>query len=778
MERGHREDMLIERIARFVWSCVLLGCVLAMGPAPAGATPPCQRVAVLTLRGDDTIREAEIMYLTDLVRGALHGALPPDRWIVMTRENIRELSAANAGDMSQCEGECLLETGRLLGANQVVGGTVVLLGASYRMTLEAYDTESGSLLGFEKIGGEDLEEIADQLDVAAAKLLGLTFRMTPGNASSRVIGGGSPHWNMDVEAAHIVQFESTPPGATVSLDGALLCDSTPCSREIGEGLHEVQMILRRYEPREEVIAVGASSTVALDLSPLFGWLTVRSDPAGVPVLLDGTAAGTTPIERMELTPGEHRVLTADPGIHETGLAFIVQRGEEQVVQLVVTHREGGLTVRAEDDEGNALACGVKLNGTRVGQTPWSGQLWIGMYNWSVDCGAHGSQAGSATVVEEQIEAVTASFVSATRPGRLTVLTTHPRLQVTVNGSPIGVTPIRKMSISPGSYRVAVEDSRVQATGTTVAVPPGEEAIVELDTYLRYGPISVRAVDARGQDLSCIVKLDGERIGETPLHKSVRVGEHRWAVRCESLGRESGVANVETDRTHAIIARFQSSAQAQAAHHSPAPGAAEPAASGVHLDKDQTGVTVSLGGGVGLFDLSGIALRADSSSDEHPAPAEYEGTAFLASELAPGSSTGAVVSVHIAIAMSFFRLGLGVHVGMAMGDSGVMDGVELSSPIVLAVAGDAGINIPLNTLRPFFVVRGAYCRVSSTATPPGGSGYFYYGAGTGGFGFAWGLELIPSSEKHWMVAIEGMAAPPIPQNGLARIGVTARAGFGF
>lgn len=503
------------------------------------------------------------------------------------------------------------------------------------------------------------------------------------------------------------------------------------------------------------------------------WFTVRSDPAGVPVLLDGETIGHTPIERVELTPGEHRILTADPGIHEVGEAFTLQRGEEKVVQLAIAHREGGLRVRAEDDEGNALACAVRLNGSSIGPTTWSGQLWIGDYNWVIDCGIQGSRSGTVTVTEQQIETVTATFPAATTPGWLSVHTIHPGVEVTANGTSLGFTPIQRMPLAPGTYRVAVQDPHVQGEATTAIVLPAEETAVLLPTALLYGQITVRALDANARDLTCPVKLDGERVGNTPFSSRVSVGEHLWNVRCESLGKKSGTIRVFGDQNQPVVARFH----ARTPRSSGVTPTGGDSASGFALIKDHTGVSITFGAGVGLFDLDDIALKADSSSDEHPAPSEYEGTAFPASALAPANSAGALISVHLAVAPSFFRLGLGVHAGFAIGQSGNLGGLEIGSPMVLMVAGDIGVNIPLTFLRPFAVVRGAYCYVASQATPVGSSSYFYYDASVGGLGFAWGIELIPPSDKHWLLVLEGMAAPPIAGNAAPRIGVLARVGFG-
>src|SRR5438552_12177688 len=66
---------------------------------------------------------------------------------VMTQANIESLVRAAGKTLEQCEGQCAVETGRLIGADIVLSGRISLIGHTYAISLQMYDTASGELTG-------------------------------------------------------------------------------------------------------------------------------------------------------------------------------------------------------------------------------------------------------------------------------------------------------------------------------------------------------------------------------------------------------------------------------------------------------------------------------------------------------------------------------------------------------------------------------------------------------------------------------------------------------
>ena len=128
------------------------------------------RIAVLEFEGDGSIDDQGMLFLADRVREAALHHLGPQGWEVMDRGNMLVLMEANAEDLAICEGECEVETGRLLGADRVVAGRVVTFGSSLELTLRAYDTHSGGMLASHSGSAADLDEVKVRLDEISAWL--------------------------------------------------------------------------------------------------------------------------------------------------------------------------------------------------------------------------------------------------------------------------------------------------------------------------------------------------------------------------------------------------------------------------------------------------------------------------------------------------------------------------------------------------------------------------------------------------------------------------------
>ena len=213
------------------------------------------------------------------------------------------------------------------------------------------------------------------------------------------------------------------------VDGRVVCQGTPCSRELPAGAAMVTMQKERYLPKQEVVEVarrGPPLRLNWTLDPDFGWLTVTSTPPGLPVTINGKPAGRTPIEASELAPGTHEVRISDPRYYERGERVVLARGEKRTVTLAPDPREGAVQVSARDADSNAVAARVLLDGVEVGTTPCTIKALVGRH--AITARLDGAQwADSVQVAERQVVTVQARVrgslrrlpgpASATRSGR-------------------------------------------------------------------------------------------------------------------------------------------------------------------------------------------------------------------------------------------------------------------------------------------------------------------------------------------------------------------------
>jgi hypothetical protein len=130
--------------------------------------PEGGKVAVLDFRAfTGRVSPDNLLYFTDLVRGACLGAAP--RLEVMTRENLLVLLQSTGKDLSNCEGECEVDTGRRIGADLIVSGDIHELGSLLKLALRLHETRSGGLLMATQASGKSIEELdANAQDAARA----------------------------------------------------------------------------------------------------------------------------------------------------------------------------------------------------------------------------------------------------------------------------------------------------------------------------------------------------------------------------------------------------------------------------------------------------------------------------------------------------------------------------------------------------------------------------------------------------------------------------------
>ena len=176
-------------------------------------------------------------------------------------------------------------------------------------------------------------------------------------------------WVADEEIAN-VQFTSDPPGAKVTLGGKMLCERTPCSRDLDPGRHRVVMTLDRYAPETRTINLADGDMVGWRLKPTFATLNITSSPPGVEVRLDDKALGETPIEGLEVDEGEHTVTIGDKCYYPKTQKLSLPRGKTHTVEVTLKSRPAGLRVQASDDKGDSIkGATILVDGEVKGKTP-------------------------------------------------------------------------------------------------------------------------------------------------------------------------------------------------------------------------------------------------------------------------------------------------------------------------------------------------------------------------------------------------------------------------
>ena len=320
-----------------------------------------------------------------------------------------ESNKVNYADKTSCK------LGEQIAPNSLLKADLIKSGKATKLMLTMYSAQTGCLSGSASVYWN-----VDRPDVAVAEAVGKlvdSLRVAvemPGTAVKSAvketeIGEKEEEWSMAVDTGVLVAFDSEPRGAVVLLDGKLLCQQTPCSKTVASGLHKVEMQKEQFVAKLESLRLSASNrAVSWKLVPDFGWISVRSEPAGLGVTIDGKAAGTTPLDRKQVAAGPHQVLVTDVRYFDKGKQVQVERGEHEDVELALKPRQGGLVVKARDRAGNDMEADVYVDSVKAGATPFARQVIVGRHTVVVQ--ADGKRwEKTVEVSEKQVETLLAEL---------------------------------------------------------------------------------------------------------------------------------------------------------------------------------------------------------------------------------------------------------------------------------------------------------------------------------------------------------------------------------
>jgi TolB-like protein len=333
---------------------VLLAPCLILLPLVAGAAPSdvTNVLAVLDVEvSDGSISYEEADTLAATLRGQAITAAHRVNVPVMTRETMVDLAPP---EMLKCAiGSCMATIGKTLQSRYVMGGRVTRVDGRLSLTVEAYESKSGALLGTKVLRGANVSELQDEMEGGLSTVVRGWLEQASG--ADRLV-------TATTEIVR-VRFESTPPGATVTADTGLICVATPCEESVPAGERQFSFAAKEYEKLDKTVAVKAGlAPVAVKLVPNFAELTVSTDPPGLRVLVNGQPAGQSPLERMHLLQGGHEVMIDDPCYGKVGERIELKKATSRELKYKPEPRRAALDVTVEDQAGNVLDATFEVDG--------------------------------------------------------------------------------------------------------------------------------------------------------------------------------------------------------------------------------------------------------------------------------------------------------------------------------------------------------------------------------------------------------------------------------
>ena len=433
--------------------CFLLFMIVVLA-LPAHAQAPQRRLAVLQFavaKGLEIDRET----FSARVQNAARRASP--ELFVMTQANIETLVRAQGKSLEQCEGQCAVDTGKLIGADLVIGGRISSIGRTYAISMQMYDTASGELTGGEDVSARTEDELLNALEGAAAKLvssLGTAAPPEQAKAPEQATAAAGP-------AKGMLKVVSAPSGAKVSIDGDAV-GATPLTLKREVGTYVVSIEIAGYAPvsRQVELAAGKAAVVSETLMQAAGYIDVTVAPEAAAraasVTVDGKAAGAG--KQGPYKVGKHAVRAEAAGYRAAEQQTGVDNGGIAQVALTLEALPGKLLLSV-NVEAECSAGGAKVSASPEGVT----KLEAPAGSARVTCRAEGHDDASADV--------------EVSPGRAQAVKLTLKRASAEAGGQGGTEPksgLRFVSIPAGSFQyqgersVSVKAFKLGETDVTVA----------------------------------------------------------------------------------------------------------------------------------------------------------------------------------------------------------------------------------------------------------------------------------------------------------------------
>ncbi|MDA0578049.1 MAG: PEGA domain-containing protein [Verrucomicrobia bacterium] len=165
-----------------------------------------------------------------------------------------------------------------------------------------------------------------------------------------------------------VDLRSSPPGATVVLDGGtrgitpLLLDRLPA------GSHTLRISLsgHRTHEQEVTVASGQTDVLAVTLAPVPARVHVTSIPEGARIYLDNALRGRTPVTIDNLAPGPYRLRAELPGFATVGRTITLALATDATEEFRLDSNSGALELVTAPSGVSVIVDGQKMAVTAVG----------------------------------------------------------------------------------------------------------------------------------------------------------------------------------------------------------------------------------------------------------------------------------------------------------------------------------------------------------------------------------------------------------------------------
>ncbi len=266
----------------------------------------------------------------------------------------------------------------------------------------------------------------------------------------------------EVRMVGILVVQSTPPGATVLVDGKRVSGLTPIElQNVSAGeMHSIELAKEGYETEVHTVALEPEDrkelTIVLRQVP-FGEIKISSDPAGAKVYLNDQYLGrVTPTRVSGLSPGRYSLRLKKEGYKVWDDQVVVKASESLELAGIKLQRAFGQLNIVVSPWADVYYMGKKLGTTPLANIP----LREGIHRLILK--------NPPLKIEKQVtvrivaDQVTKRSIDITKgmKGKLKIKVI-PWAHVYIDGEPMGMTPLKPIELRTGEHEILVKNETLK-----------------------------------------------------------------------------------------------------------------------------------------------------------------------------------------------------------------------------------------------------------------------------------------------------------------------------
>ena len=222
------------------------------------------------------------------------------------------------------------------------------------------------------------------------------------------------------------------------------------------------------------------------MEKLPGRLAVVSHPAdGATVVIDGNEAGVTPLEPVELAPGEHDLVVRASGYREYRTRVELEGGGLlETVEVDLDARWAPITFNSTPPGARVL-----VDGRSTGTTPLTTDILEGGHAYKLTLPGYKQLEGRFGVVAGEARTLALPLLEPL-DGYFTVTTEPPGATITVDGQFRGESPM-ELAVVPGRpHEIAASKAGFERVAQQVELASGERRELTLSLVARLGELEL------------------------------------------------------------------------------------------------------------------------------------------------------------------------------------------------------------------------------------------------------------------------------------------------